>query len=75
MLISNIINIYKSFYIFKIPFKNNSHTIYNEKIRNFKLNKTIIKKIFKNNKLDYDDNVFKLLSFLLKKIIKEKINL
>ena len=72
LLISNIINIYKSFYIFKIPFKNNSHTVYNEKIRNFKLNKTIIKKIFKNNKLDYDDNVFKLLSFLLKKIIKRE---
>ena len=46
LLISYIKNIFKSFYICQIPFKENNYKILHKKIINFKLNKSIIKKIF-----------------------------
>ena len=72
LLISNIKNIFKSFYICQIPFKENNYKILHKKIINFKLNKSIIKKIFIKNKISYDDNLFYLLSFLIERIIKKE---
>lgn len=75
LLISNIKNIFRSFYIYKNPFDNNNYKNLIKQISNFRLNKNIIKKIFKKNKINYDDNIFNLLSFLIKRIINKENNL